>query len=1362
MKYIEYPKIILFGFLSLLQSLTLCADDVVLAGWNDFSSAFKAFKFQSSPKAAVSDLDNITGSLWGGDGARDTWGSTDGTYGSTESVGNATVNGSMSIRVDLDKINFTITNNTGRNIHLNKVAFDFASVNGNSPQNLSIYYQEGDLSDPDETLLVRWESILNGLGTVSDYEDMDLDLSILDDQILAPGQEAIFRFQVDTANVSNQALGLDNIAILGNYADFAVVTYNIHGGKGNGDSTYNRQNIIDFRDNFLQDQDVVCLQEVDFQSGWWDDIKSILSDYPYTYQTINETTKFFTNKETSIAVLSKHPIVSAHEELVNIDPTYDKWERHAQHVQIQIGENLVNLFHYHNTYDPDDGGYASEIIGMENFRDYILDRMGAQALSEPGRVIALGDFNVLGSHVDTVMPNLLARKTDWVDHVVGMGYFSSTGVYSTKPTLSDHDAVWAEFDLEAPSPDPLTWASQPTSTSTGTITMEASAAIDPSEVEYYFTNTTIVDGSHDSGWQDSPVYVDSKLVEGVSYSYTIMARDKSANANVTGASASASATSTIDYIAPPYAESFENGIGAWVQVADDDYDWTVHSGGTPTAAAGPSGASDGTYYLYAEGHHGLGSNKTASVEASFDFSAQSAVTMEFDYHMYGPYIDYLSLDVHDGTSWTTGVWFKGSPQHTSSTDPWSNALVDLSAYAGLSNVKLRFRTANTAWNAADPAVDNIRIEGAMNNAPLANTQSLSVGEDGLQAITLTGSDTDGDSLSYTVSTGPANGSLSGTAPNVTYTPFANYNGADSFTFTVNDGSTDSSPATVSITVNPINDAPVADVKSSTVDEDGSIAITLSGSDVDGDNLSYSIVAAPANGALSGTAPNLSYTPSANFNGADSFTYTVNDGVVDSSSANVSITVNAINDAPAFDNVASGLSADADVAFTATLAGSASDVDGDALTYSKLSGPTWLSVASDGTLSGTPSASDEGLNSWTVEVSDGNGGSDTATLEITVTAAPSAGVRATEYYLTTGDFTGTSATIILDQALADDYFILVRGSHDGNGNSYPDNDYARISAVPGGKGDLASSGAANQIQLTRAVADLNWEGVVTVVECENASHSSGFRLVDAVVTSMTTTAGSDTSVAWNDVNQVVLFGGYRGGGAVLFGNPTDRKQGTGAYVRLYPSGTNTLNWSRDAGGETLFDADMTTFVVEWGSDWNVQHVNVAGNNGGAGADATGEYTTASITTVARDNTWIWATGTRADSGIGDSSEACLVALGDGVSQNVNESTVAVGSEYTDAYDFDVYVLTHASIAVDHRFKPDGDSTSSDLAVTVDTTTAGARFGWVYNGCNGTGNAFPRPRMWSRYTDDSTVTISRGRNGQNFPAWVQAVDLSGLNN
>ncbi len=141
--------------------------------------------------------------------------------------------------------------------------------------------------------------------------------------------------------------------------------------------------------------------------------------------------------------------------------------------------------------------------------------------------------------------------------------------------------------------------------------------------------------------------------------------------------------------------------------------------------------------------------------------------------------------------------------------------------------------------------------------------------------------------------------------------------------------------------------------------------------------------------------------------------------------------------------------------------------------------------------------------------------------------------------------------------------------------------------------------------------------------------------------------------------------------------------------------------------------------------------------------------------------IWGTGTRLDAGIGDCAEACLIALGDGVNQNPVETQVAVGSMYSDAYDFDIYTMSHTNLMVEHYFKVYGDSGETDVAIPVVSTATGARFGWSYNGVRGTGTAFPRPRMWTRYTDDTTITISRGYSGQNFSAWIQGIDFSSLN-
>ena len=136
-----------------------------------------------------------------------------------------------------------------------------------------------------------------------------------------------------------------------------------------------------------------------------------------------------------------------------------------------------------------------------------------------------------------------------------------------------------------------------------------------------------------------------------------------------------------------------------------------------------------------------------------------------------------------------------------------------------------------------------------NTPPVANAQSVSTPEDTAKGITLTGSDGDGDTLTYSVVTAPSHGTLNGTAPALTYTPSANYAGADSFTFKVNDGTVDSAPATVTITVTPVNDAPVANGQSVTTLEDTPKGITLTVSDVDGDPLTYSLVTGPFHGTL---------------------------------------------------------------------------------------------------------------------------------------------------------------------------------------------------------------------------------------------------------------------------------------------------------------------------------------------------------------------------------------------------------------------------------------------------------------------------------------------------------------------------------
>ena len=179
-----------------------------------------------------------------------------------------------------------------------------------------------------------------------------------------------------------------------------------------------------------------------------------------------------------------------------------------------------------------------------------------------------------------------------------------------------------------------------------------------------------------------------------------------------------------------------------------------------------------------------------------------------------------------------------------------------------------------------------------NSPPVADGQSVSTLEDTPLAVVLSGSDVEGAPLTFVVMSQPAHGSLSGTAPNLVYHPATNYAGADSFTFQVSDGQTNSLVAQVWIAVIGVNDPPVAVNPTLTTLEDTPLDIVLGGSDVEGDPLTFVVMSQPAHGTLSGTAPNLVYHPATSYAGADSFTFQVSDGRLQSDPATATISVEA--------------------------------------------------------------------------------------------------------------------------------------------------------------------------------------------------------------------------------------------------------------------------------------------------------------------------------------------------------------------------------------------------------------------------------------------------------------------------------------
>ncbi|MEL6135544.1 MAG: choice-of-anchor J domain-containing protein, partial [Bacteroidota bacterium] len=160
----------------------------------------------------------------------------------------------------------------------------------------------------------------------------------------------------------------------------------------------------------------------------------------------------------------------------------------------------------------------------------------------------------------------------------------------------------------------------------------------------------------------------------------------------------------------PYTEGFEAGNG-WSQAGGDDFDWTRRSGGTPSTGTGPSGAASGSYYMYTEASSpNYPSRDAYFVSPCFDLSSLSSASLSFDYHMYGATMGTLRLQAstNGGSSWTT-VWSLSGDQGTA----WQAANVDLTTYAGNSDVTLRFFGTTGSSYTGDMCVDNLNLdEGA--------------------------------------------------------------------------------------------------------------------------------------------------------------------------------------------------------------------------------------------------------------------------------------------------------------------------------------------------------------------------------------------------------------------------------------------------------------------------------------------------------------------------------------------------------------------------------------------------------------------------------------------------------------------------
>gem|GEM_PF-1206202 len=354
-------------------------------------------------------------------------------------------------------------------------------------------------------------------------------------------------------------------------------------------------------------------------------------------------------------------------------------------------------------------------------------------------------------------------------------------------------------------------------------------------------------------------------------------------------------------------------------------------------------------------------------------------------------------------------------------------------------LKLTLHPAGYDWEFIPVAGDSFTDLGSgscvspptSNNSPVANDDAYPTDEDTTLSVAAPGvlandTDADSDPLTGVLDIAPVNGSLLlNSDGSFSYTPDADFNGSDSFTYRANDGTSDSNVATVTITVNAVNDTPVANDDTYTTGEDTALTVAAPGvlgndGDVDGDTLTGALDTAPGNGTLTlNTDGSFTYTPDANFTGTDSFSYHANDGTADSSLATVTITVDAVNDAPVANDDA--YSTDEDTALNVAAPGildNDSDVEGDALVavLDTPPGNGSLVLDGDGSFTYTPNADFSGEDGFSYHASDGTAGSNVATVLITVNPINDAPVANDDAYNTSE---GTTLTVAAPGVLAND-------------------------------------------------------------------------------------------------------------------------------------------------------------------------------------------------------------------------------------------------------------------------------------------------------------------------------------------------------
>lgn len=373
-------------------------------------------------------------------------------------------------------------------------------------------------------------------------------------------------------------------------------------------------------------------------------------------------------------------------------------------------------------------------------------------------------------------------------------------------------------------------------------------------------------------------------------------------------------------------------------------------------------------------------------------------------------------------------------------------------------------TASDGTTTSDPATVTITV--AATTVPVANADTYSATQDrplvigAASGVLANDTNSQTDSLTATIATQPANGAVTLNSDGAfTYTPASGFTGTDTFTYVAANSASQSSPATVTITVHSPNQSPVAAADSFSVDENSSLTVPAAtgvlanDTDADQQTLSAQLVAQAQNGSVSlNSDGGFTYTPTAGFSGSDSFTYQASDGTAQSAVTTVSLTVNPVNTAPTAnsDSYAVAQNGALDIPASQGVLANDSDAENDTLTAAQVTGPSngTLTLNSDGSFTYAPNDGFSGSDSFTYKANDGHLDSGEAT--VTIDVGPTSNVAPlalNDNYAATGSLTVDATNGVLandDDANGDTLTAqLVTGANNGAVTLNPDGSFTYV-------------------------------------------------------------------------------------------------------------------------------------------------------------------------------------------------------------------------------------------------------------------------------------------------------------------------------